>query len=198
MIEIHDNFLSYDFADKIENLLMGYQFGWYVHSSTTLQPNEKWDTKNTINNSQLVHLFYFTEDDGSTFFADGIENSDCSYIYSMMDILNTKTFWKDNIRLIKAKANLNFPMTNYTDDNHQPIHSDVESIPNEKGCKSLLYYVNDSDGDTIFFDDKLNVTTRISPKRNRAIIFDSHILHTGSNPIKNQMRAVINLIFKWR
>ena len=110
-----------------------------------------------------------------------------------------KVFWKDNPKLIKSKANLNFSMTNYTNENHQPIHSDVGHFKwNEEGCKSLLYYVNDSDGDTIFFDNELNITTRVSPKKNRVIIFDSINLHAGSNPIENHMRAVINLIFKWR
>ena len=186
---------------------MSGQFSWHVNLTTTYAKDnsnkvelDKLQTKNTIEHSQLVHLFYFTEDDGSAFLKDGIENSDyCNLIYSIMDILKTKTFWKDNPRLIGSRANLNFSITNYTKENHQPIHSDVGDYEwNEEGCKSLLYYVNNSDGDTIFFDNDLNVTTRVSPKKNRAIIFDSHNLHSGSNPIKNHMRAVINLLFKWR
>jgi len=207
LIEIHDNFLPDDFADEIENLLMSNQFGWYVNLTTTYANDnlnkielDKLQTKNVIENSQLVHSFYFTENDGSAFLKDGVENSDyCNLIFSIMDVLKTNTFWKDNPKLIKSKANLNFSMTNYTNENHQPIHSDVGDFKwNEEGCKSLLYYVNDSDGDTIFFDNELNITTRVSPKKNRSIIFDSHNLHAGSNPIKNHMRAVINLVFKWR
>ena len=34
MIEIYDNFLPDDFADEIENLLMDYQFNWYVNPTT--------------------------------------------------------------------------------------------------------------------------------------------------------------------
>ena len=202
LLEIYDNFLPDDFADEIENVLMGDQFSWYVNPTTTYAKDysnkvelDEVQTKNTIEHSQLTHSFYYTEDD-----KDGVENSNyCSLIYSIMDILKTNTFWKDNLRLIRSKANLNFSMTNYTKDNHQPIHSDVSRHKwKEGGIKSLLYYVNDSDGDTIFFDDELNVTMRVSPKKNRAIIFDSHNIHAGSNPIKNHMMAVINLVFKWR
>ena len=202
LLEIYDNFLPDDFADEIENVLMGDQFSWYVNPATTYAKDysnkvelDELQTKNTIEHSQLTHSFHYTKDD-----KDGVENSNyCSLIYSIMDILKTNTFWKDNLRLIRSKANLNFSMTNYTKDNHQPIHPDVSKHKwKEGGYKSLLYYVNDSDGDTIFFDDELNVTMRVSPKKNRAIIFDSNNLHAGSNPIKNHMRAVINLVFKWR
>ena len=65
-----------------------------------------------------------------------------------------------------------------------------------EGDKTLLYYVNDSDGDTLFFDNDLNITKRVTPKKNRAILFDSNMLHAGANPIKNETRIVINIIFK--
>ena len=201
LIEIYDNFLPDDFADEIENLLMDYQFNWYVNPTTAYADDnsnkdklDKVQTKNTIEHSQLVHIFHVQKNDGR----DGVENSEyCNIIHRIMDIVKTNTSWKDNPILIRSKANLNFPITNYTKDNHQPVHSDIFGYT-EHEYKSLLYYVNDSDGDTMFFDNKLNVTTRVSPKKNRVIIFDSINLHAGSNPIENHMRAVINLIFKWR
>ena len=65
---------------------------------------------------------------------------------------------------------------------------------------SLIYYVKDSDGDTVLYkDDKKTEQMRIQPKANRAVIFDSRIWHTGELPVKNQTRIVINYIFevKW-
>ena len=62
--------------------------------------------------------------------------------------------------------------------------------------KSLIYYINDSDGDTIFFNKKLKEIKRVTPKKNTAVLFDSNILHCGCNPIKSSMRGVINFIFK--
>ena len=83
-------------------------------------------------------------------------------------------------------------MSGYKKTNYQPIHLDKPS----KGYMSLLYYVNDSDGDTIFFDKNIRMIKRVNPKKNRAILFDSNILHAGSNPIKSKKRIVINTIFK--
>jgi len=59
----------------------------------------------------------------------------------------------------------------------------------EKGYISLIYYVNDSDGDTIIGDYKN------TPKAGEMIYFDSDIFHRPSLPTKNE-RIIINFIFE--
>ena len=54
----------------------------------------------------------------------------------------------------------------------------------------VLYYVNNSDGDTVFFD-KDAIVKRVSPKRGRVVLFDGNILHGGGIP-KNGPRSVVN------
>lgn len=72
--------------------------------------------------------------------------------------------------------------------------------------KVLLYYVNDSDGDTFIFNEKyspedehsfpnLTVKQRVEPKRNKAIIFDGLTYHNSSKPVNNTARYVINIDF---
>jgi len=59
----------------------------------------------------------------------------------------------------------------------------------------LLYYVNDSDGDTVFFeDDEVTEIKRISPKKGRIAFFDGSIYHAASNPTLNP-RLVFNYNF---
>jgi len=59
----------------------------------------------------------------------------------------------------------------------------------------LLYYITDSDGDTIFFeDDKKTEIQRVSPKKGRAVFFDGSIFHSSSVPSKTH-RIVIN--YNW-
>ena len=94
--------------------------------------------------------------------------------------------------LIRIKANLNSNKTGYKKSSHQPIHNDTHLT----GFKSLIYYVNDSDGDTIFFNDNLKEIKRVNPKKGKAVLFDSNILHCGSNPINTLNRVVINFIFE--
>lgn len=69
--------------------------------------------------------------------------------------------------------------------------------------KVLLYYVNDSDGDTFLFNEKrgeefdhFTEMARVTPKAGSAIIFDGKHFHSASNPINNNKRLAINFNFK--
>jgi NADPH-dependent 2,4-dienoyl-CoA reductase/sulfur reductase-like enzyme len=72
---------------------------------------------------------------------------------------------------------------------------------------SAVYYVNNSDGDTIFYNQrqfnknepmpkKLEITNKVSPKANRLVFFDGNIIHTGMSPNKHKNRIIINSNFK--
>lgn len=88
-----------------------------------------------------------------------------------------------------------------------------------------LLYLNDSDGDTIFYNEryqhdlvksddknddvvqryyyevlKENVTEmeRVPPKANKVVIFDGHQFHASSAPISTQKRLVLNFTFRSR
>jgi hypothetical protein len=89
---------------------------------------------------------------------------------------------------------------------HQPFVHDPHidfSFPNI----STVYYVNDSDGDTIFYKEKakqhhdikllskLNEVERVSPKANRLVVFEGDTVHTGSSPNKHKNRIIINSNF---
>lgn len=55
----------------------------------------------------------------------------------------------------------------------------------------VLYYVNDADGDTVFFNKKNEIIKSVSPKRGRVVAFDGSIYHGGGVP-KNGPRCAIN------
>lgn len=67
---------------------------------------------------------------------------------------------------------------------------------------TFLYYLNDSDGDTIFYnqhypteDKKLTVEKRISPKANTGVLFNGLHLHSSSVPVNSEYRATLNINF---
>ena len=77
-----------------------------------------------------------------------------------------------------------------------PPHVDFH-FPNT----ASVFYVNESDGDTILYNVKRNdvahykdlkIYDRISPKPNRLVLFDGDHLHTGCSPTKYKQRILIN------
>ena len=74
---------------------------------------------------------------------------------------------------------------------HSEIHTDLD-FPHYV----CLYYVNDSDGDTIFYDNsKTTEIKRVTPKKGRIAFFDGSIPHCSTSP-STQSRVVINTTFK--
>jgi len=67
---------------------------------------------------------------------------------------------------------------------------------------TMIYYVNDSDGDTLFFNEEftgnssdlknITVAKRVTPKKGKLIAFRSDIMHAGSHPVENDFRMAIN------
>lgn len=55
----------------------------------------------------------------------------------------------------------------------------------------VLYYVNDADGDTVFFDKNKKIIKRVTPKKGRLVFFKGDISHSGGIP-KKSPRCVVN------
>jgi hypothetical protein len=70
---------------------------------------------------------------------------------------------------------------------------DSPHIDMEMGHTVCLYYVNNTDGDTFFFNGK-NIIKRVSPKKGRCVLFNGKIFHASSKPTKEK-RIVINYNF---
>lgn len=105
-----------------------------------------------------------------------------------------------DILRMKVNCQTRSHFVNYDDNSCNDIHIDNE-VPNNK---TLVYYINDSDGDTFLFDalfngktDHYNTNTlmRVQPKKGRAIVFDSWRFHAPSNPLFSQRRYVLNINF---
>lgn len=83
------------------------------------------------------------------------------------------------------------------------IHYD-NSVPNNK---TLVYYINNSDGDTILFDAlyeginkqyTMKTLMRVTPKQGRAVVFDTWRFHAPQNPTYTPRRYLLNINFMER
>lgn len=91
--------------------------------------------------------------------------------------------------MIRSHITFHFPKPEKFGQHHN-VH-----IDNEKPHDVVLYYINDADGDTFFFDDKRNVIHRETPERGKMVIFDGSIFHSSSAPSKN-IRMTLNINYE--
>ena len=63
--------------------------------------------------------------------------------------------------------------------------------PNEKAL-AIVYYINDSDGDTCVFDG--DSVYRYSPVRGSCLVLPANVSHASSNPVRSRHRMVLNIV----
>jgi len=88
----------------------------------------------------------------------------------------------------RCKANMTFNYGKITKPNLPHID---DPLPHYVG----LYYVDDSDGDTILYNKDKSEMVRVSPKKGRMVFFKGDILHSSSHPYKYKKRTNININF---
>jgi hypothetical protein len=98
----------------------------------------------------------------------------------------------------RIKINLQFQNSKFKE-KYNPPHID-SSIPNHI---SIVYYIEDSDGDTILFDkcipnEPLNLTPILKnpPVQGNALVFPSKQFHSSSVPVNHSTRFIINMVLE--
>lgn len=134
---------------------------------------------------QFVHFLYLDGERQSKYLP---------YVVPVMEAFEQTTGMKIK-QLLRAKFNLLTQRTITEEENNKAIHRDCQ--PDASGNYiSMVYYVNDSDGDTVIFDDDMNEIERCTPACGSAIWFDSKRLHTATVPQHHKNRIVINFMFE--
>lgn len=172
------NVLSNEKADELERILMSDNFPWYWNESTLYNDNKfRQDTK----------IYQFTHN----FISDNKENSDwCYLIYPIVRQIEFNT----NIKvksINRVKANLLTKMHLTDEETDSEIHTDIDL----DNYYSFVYYVSDSDGDTVLYSDD-KVIERARPRKNTGLFFKSNMKHRGTSPSVNKRRVVINIVLE--
>lgn len=135
---------------------------------------------------QLTHFMYM----------HGEENSSphLKIIRPIFDMLQN---WLGEITLFRVKVNVTFPYPGYNRYQPQVAHTDMAYDDGRKVPHQVfLYYINDSDGPTYFFNEKYELTDAIEPRMGRGVLFDGSQLHAGSNPVQYPFRFALNINFR--
>jgi hypothetical protein len=189
-----ERFLPESYADILENLICtSGGFLWQYNASTNNQaaPEIMNRDAKSYEADQFVHALYQEGERRSEFF---------DIVFPMFYFMEDKT----GVAIAtpeRMKANL--LVQKYVEEGtYNTPHIDV----GDAGYKSLLYYVKDSDGDTYLFDQTfqqtarggkaLTVRRRVSPRKGKAVLFNSNIWHASSHPRLNATRVVLNFVFR--
>jgi hypothetical protein len=178
MLHIIDDFIKPRIQDEMEKILLGNNFPYfYANESVQLDnTNTVMPDDNALDVPQFFHMFVT---DGKI--SSQHHNIVSPLAHKLIDIIDTDCY------LYRCKVNLNNIDTRFEGKYHTP-HIDNEF----ENQITAIYYVNDSDGDTLFFDDKGKITKKITPKKGRLVWWKGKIFHAKSSPIKTQQRLVVN------
>lgn len=173
------NVIKKDIAQKIYDVLNDEgNFAWYFRKKFTIPSDEA----SEVQFAAFSHIFFYDEKVNSGYFDIAFEIVD--------EICKQENLEIKKLHRIYANLYLNVKHTDEMKRNE--IHYDSDN----KNCKTILYYVNDADGDTIFYDDDMSVVDTVSPEKGKYVIFDSTMLHGAGIPKNSKFRMVLNVVFE--
>ena len=192
-IYIIDNVIPEDKQNEIEDLFTSNRLSWVFHRDIALDPMD------------IKKL-------GITKLTPGIGCNIKQHLpkYLNLNLLNRVKIIAEQAcigidkklkEIYQARSFMHFPISADSRNEFDNIHID---IPFEHLV--VLYYVNDTDGDTFIFDkfadlnnlksptlneSEVTVIKKISPKKGRALVFDGRRYHSSSAPTKD-IRCILN------
>tara|TARA_Y100001970_G_scaffold252813_1_gene326929 strand:+ start:389 stop:910 length:522 start_codon:yes stop_codon:yes gene_type:complete len=167
-MKIIDNALPESTADFLEDMTTRFDFQWSYQVdrefASFAKPLYDYHTKKSI-----------------------VDEANFIRFESIVNLLGEKSSIDKESYITRVRFGMNIPMPN--EELHQaPI------IDQRDKHTVVMYFVNDSTGDTYFFDNKLEVIDSVTPKKNRLVVFDGGIPHACSYPQSGQ-RITLNLNF---
>jgi len=174
-MKIYDGLLKKQNTKNIEEFLLREDFPWFYTQSSSGDRKVKGFT-DTV---QFEHHFISHE--------KGVTSQAIHYVMQMLDWDNLREKVNVSDNILRMKSNLLLQTQNTPNTPH---------IDYKFSHDVLLYYVNDSDGETIFYDRELNEIKKVNPKRGRIVVFDGNQYHSSTPPQKNKCRCVINFNLK--
>ena len=181
-IIVIDNVIDPDYQEQIRSILLGevnygdYEFPWYYTKDIT-----KSDLPNSQKRPAFSHLYVKSYGQVVSEFHD---------IFLDLITVCCHRLEMTEVNVIQGNSFLQLPLTTKRGKVDTP-HIDT----NEKNFV-MLYYVCDSDGDTIIYNEKVEsekytIKESVTPKQGRVVLFDGGLFHTAEQPISNT-RCVVN------
>lgn len=181
-ILVFDNVIDIDYQNTIKEILLGdrqykgYDFPWYLTHDVTKPAKE---------DSQKRPAFFHGYVDYPSELSSSFHDLFTELIQNSCGKLRL-----ENVRVIQGRSFCQLPI------NSELMSVDTPHIDTKDDHFVMLYYVCDSDGDTIIYNETVEsenytIQQRITPKQGRVVLFDGAYYHTAEQPLNN-IRCVVN------
>jgi len=187
-ILVIDDFIDKDYQEDIKDVLLGKEewgdllFPWHYIDDVTAAFED-----GNQGRPGLSHVYVEYNDDNTSEIVSEFHELFLPLLNKACQVLQVP---KANI--VQGRSFLQFPLNLNSSDDDTP-HIDLD-----EGERHIvvLYYVQDSDGDTVIYNertesDTYTVKQKVTPKQGRVVIFDGGLYHTAQQALK-QIRCIVN------
>ena len=193
-IYVIDDFIELEYQEDIRSILLaGYQylgkdFPWYYIEDVTADGDADSQHRAALGHEYIIFdEGQSIEDQKATEEIDHFHYLFLAMLKHVCVRMNIK-----KINVLQGRSFLQFPL-NLKDKTVDTPHVDLQ-----QEHLVALYYVCDSDGDTIIYNERhepadkvYTVKQRVTPKQGRMVLFDGSLYHTAEQP-KHNVRCVVN------
>jgi hypothetical protein len=187
--------VSKELSDYIEDTILSsntIRWVFCAETSTYSEDNSSFITENTLDTFQFEHRIISAK--------YGVVDPELlSTILSPLvdEYQKNWTNYPCLINISRAKINILTQNSLSKDLYHTPhIDEDIKHWV-------MVYYINDTDGDTYIFNEtcdgtekQLTINRCISPEKGKFVVFNGKYFHSSSSPKKSTIRSVININFQ--
>ena len=177
-----DDIIDLDYQEQIRSILLGevnygdYEFPWYYTKDVT-----KSDLPNSQNRPAFSHLYVKSY---------GQVLSEFHEIFLDLITVCCHRLKMTEVNVIQGNSFLQLPLST------EKVKVDTPHIDTDDKHFVMLYYVVDSDGDTIIYNEKVEseeytIKKTVTPKQGRVVLFDGGLFHTAEQPTKGT-RCIVN------
>jgi hypothetical protein len=188
-----ENIIPLDYQNYIEKIMLGSDFPWY-YNPNLVSPDQQ--LLHRVDNHQGFNHLFLEAGKPSTYFQS---------VYPLVLSITSQECMTSANNLVRMRANLTLNAAGSSLQHHLP------HIDTWRPHWVAIYYVNDSDGDTIIYNEtndtynsgqtdinkslsnNFTIKRRVTPKKGKVLIFEGKYYHTSSWPTVNKCRSVINI-----
>ena len=196
---VFDDFIEEDYQEKIKRELLGaedhhgLQFPWYYVEDVTSAYSDDSQHRPGLSHSYVDLPLELTGYEDDVLKPNSVGKVLSDYHELFVPMLKRVGFklGVSNVRVLQGRSFLQFPVN--TDGTIDLPHIDIIG---KAEFIVALYYVCDSDGDTIIYNERAELGTytikqKVTPKQGRMVLFDGSLYHTAQQPLNN-VRCIVN------